>query len=152
MKPFRFTLEAVRTLRQQQEQKAMELYAAALLKHQQILARLDSIRQELDNGWRELAAKLAKGCAAAEAAQMHDYHRVLAKRRDETIVSLGAAERRVNAALQAMLAARRQREIVDKSCEHQKARHQREEFRAEQKFLDDLAGRRPAGAPFLNAN
>ena len=39
------------------------------------------------------------------------------------IAALGVAERRVNAALQAMLAARQQREIVDKSCEKQKARH-----------------------------
>ena len=31
MKPFHFTLEAVRTLRQRQEQDAMEQYAQALL-------------------------------------------------------------------------------------------------------------------------
>jgi flagellar export protein FliJ len=132
MKPFHFTLEAVRTLRQRQEQNAMEQYAQTLLTRQQTLDRLDAIQR----------GQLARGCTASQAAQTHDYHRALAKRRDEAIVALGLAERRVNAALQTMLTARQQREIVDKCCEKQKARHLREQFRAEQKLLDDLAGRR----------
>ena len=75
---------------------------------------------------------------------MHEYHRALEKRRDDFITALGVAERRVNVALQAMLVARREREIVDKFFDKQKARHQREQVKAEQKFLDDLAGRRSA--------
>jgi flagellar export protein FliJ len=146
MKPFHFTLEAVRTLRRRQEQNAMETYARTLLTRQQTLDRLDAIKRELNNGWQELRAQLAKGCTASQAAQAHDYHRSLAKRRDEAIMALGVAERRVNAALQSMLAARQQREIVDKSCEKQLAVHRREQFRAEQKLLDDLAGRRPLSA------
>jgi len=39
---------------------------------------------------------------------------------------------------------------VDKSCEKQKARHLREQFRAEQKLLDDLAGRRLPGQSSWN--
>lgn len=142
MKPFHFTLEAVRTLRQRQEQNAMEQYAQTLLTRQQTLDRLDAIQRELNEGWQELRGQLARGCTASQAAQAHDYHRALAKRRDEAIVALGLAERRVNAALQKMLTARQQREIVDKCCENQKAAHLREQFRAEQKLLDDLAGRR----------
>src|SRR5581483_1977478 len=41
-----------------------------------------------------------------------------------------------------MLAARREREIVDKFFEKQKSRHTREHLRLEQKMLDDLAARR----------
>ncbi|HZQ48493.1 MAG TPA: flagellar export protein FliJ [Verrucomicrobiae bacterium] len=146
MKPFHFTLEAVRTLRQRQEQNAMEQYAQALLARRQILDRLNAVEQDLNAGWQELRGQLAKGCPASQAAQAHDYHRALGKRRDEAIAALGIAERRVNAALQAMLTARQQREIVDKSCEKQKARHLREQFQAEQKLLDDLAGRRTASS------
>jgi flagellar protein FliJ len=142
MKPFHFTLEAVRTLRQRQEQTAMEQYAQALLARQQTIDRLDAIQRELNAGWQELRSQLAKGCPASKAAQMQDYHRSLGKRRDEANLALGVAERRVNAALQTMLNARQQREIVDKSCEKQKARYVREQFRVEQKLLDDLAGRR----------
>jgi flagellar export protein FliJ len=142
MKPFHFTLEAVRTIRQRQEQVALEQYAQALLNRQLAAERLNSIQAELDECWRELRGHMVKGCSASTVTQSHDYHRVVTRRRDEAISSLGVAERRVNAAMQMMLAARQQREIVDKSCEKQKAHYQREQFRAEQKLMDDLAGRR----------
>ena len=142
MKSFHFTLEAVLTLRQRQEQKALELYAQALLARQQALERLEAAQHRLNTAFEELRAQLAAGCTASAAAQAHEYQRSLAKRRDECTLALGAAERRVNAALQGMLAARQQREIVDKCFEKQKSRHGRETARAEQKLLDDLAGRR----------
>jgi len=142
MKAFHFTLEAVRTLRQRQEQTCMEQYAQALLARQQATERLAAVQHELTVGWDELRVKLSAGCAASEAAQAHDYHRALGRRRDECQAQLGTAERRVNAALQAMLAARQQREIVDKYFDKQKVRHQRDVARDEQKMLDELAGRR----------
>jgi flagellar export protein FliJ len=142
MKGFHFTLEAVRTLRQRQEQKALEQYAKSLLARQQALDKLDAVQRELNAGFAELRAQMAKGCAATEIAQAQEYHRQLARRRDECTMALGAAERRVNAAMQAMLTARQQREIVDKFFDKQKAGHEREQLRNEQKMLDDLAGRR----------
>jgi flagellar export protein FliJ len=154
MKQFHFTLESVRTLRQRQEQDAMDQYARTLLARRQAVDRLEAVQQKLKAGWQELRQLLARGCEASNAARMHEYHRSLEKRRDDLITALGVAERRVNVALQAMLTARREREIVDKFFDKQKARHQREQVRVEQKFLDDLAGRRlasilawnPAGA------
>ncbi|HEX3988053.1 MAG TPA: flagellar export protein FliJ [Verrucomicrobiae bacterium] len=142
MKPFHFTLEAVRTIRQRHEQVAMEQYAQALLNRQLAAERLNSIQGELDACWKELRGHMVKGCSASTVSQAHDYHRVVTRRRDEGIAALGVAERRVNAAMQTMLAARQQREIVDKSFEKQKAHFHREQFRTEQKLMDDLAGRR----------
>jgi flagellar export protein FliJ len=144
MKPFHFTLESVRVVRQRHEQDAMDQYARTLLSRHQAVERLEAVQQLLKAGWQELRQLLAHGCAAASAARMQDYHRSLEKRRDECVAALGVAERRVNAAFQAMMAARREREIVDKCFTKQKARHQREQVRVEQKFLDDLAGRRSA--------
>ena len=144
MKPFHFTLESVRIVRQRHEQDAMDQYARTLLSRQQAVEKLEAVQQLLRAGWQELRQLLARGCQAASAAKMQEYHRSLEKRRDECLIALGVAERRVNAAFQAMLAARRQREIVDKFYTKQKARHQREQVRLEQKFLDDLAGRRTA--------
>jgi flagellar export protein FliJ len=152
MKPFHFTLEAVRTLRQRQEQNAMEQYARALLTRRQAVEKLDGIQRELNDGWKDLRGQLAKGCAASQAAQAHEYHRSVVKRREDAITALGLAERRVNAALQAMLTARQQRKIVDKSCEKQKAQYLREQFRAEQKLLDDLGSRRPQSSLCWAAN
>jgi flagellar export protein FliJ len=144
MKPFHFTLESVRIVRQRHEQDAMDLYARTLLMRQQAVERLEAVQQLLRAGWQELRQLMARGCQAASAARMHEYHRSLEKRRDECVAALGVAERRVNAAFQAMIAARREREVVDKCFDKQKARHQREQVRVEQKFLDDLAGRRTA--------
>ncbi|HZM01859.1 MAG TPA: flagellar export protein FliJ [Candidatus Saccharimonadales bacterium] len=142
MKTFHFTLEAVRTLRQRQEQNAMEQYAQSLLARQQAMDRLAAVEHELSLCWEELRGHLAKGCVASKAAQAHDYQRSLARSRDELAAALGAAERRVNAALQCMLIARQQREIVDKCSDKQKALHQHGVARGEQKFMDDLGGRR----------
>ena len=142
MKSFHFTLEAVRTLRQRQEQDAMEQYGQALLARQQTLDRLDAVQQRLDAGWQDLRGQLTRGCSASQAAQAQDYHQSLETRRNECTRALEIAERRVNASLQVMLAARQQREIVGKCFEKQKARHQHAQMREEQKLLDDLAGRR----------
>src|ERR1700759_225841 len=108
MKEFHFTLDAVLTLRQRQEQKAMEQYAQALLVRQQALERLALVEHQLDGGYQELRAQLAKGCEATLISQAQDYHRSLTKRRDDCAAAVGVAERRVNAALQAMLSTRQQ--------------------------------------------
>jgi flagellar export protein FliJ len=142
MKAFHFTLEAVGTLRRLQEQKAMEQYARCLALRRQAADGLEAVRRELSACWQEWRGRLAGGFAAAEAAKAHAYQRLLIQRRDECTLVLEAAERRAAEALQFMLLARQQREIVDKFFDKQKARHQRDEVRGEQKFLDDLAGRR----------
>lgn len=152
MKPFQFTLEALRTLRQRQEQKALEVYAQALLARQQAMDRLKSAQHELDvasQGFNEL---MEAGCTALEAARASDYQRVLVWCRDDCAKALSTAERRVNATLQTVLAARKQCEIVEKFFEKQKARHERGLALAEQKLLDDLASRRGASLFALNPN
>lgn len=150
MKTFQFTLEAVRIVRQRNKQAAMERYAHALLARRQAMDRLDAVQREINAGWQELRAMLAGSCPASRAAQAHVYHQSLEKRRNECAAELGLAERRVNLAFQAMLLARQQREIVDKCFEKQKARHQREQLREDQKFIDDLGGRR--GSSILSWN
>src|ERR1700722_1472155 len=120
MKSFRFTLEAVGTLRQRQEQKAMELYAQSLASRRQAIEGLEAVDGELNASWEEWRGQMANGCAAAEAAQAHAYQRLLAQRRTECAFALETAERRVNATLQSMLLARQQREIVDKCFDKQK--------------------------------
>lgn len=146
MKRFRFTLEAVRVLRQRQEQDALDLYAKALVARQQAADRLGAARERLHEGWRDLRELLNRGCDAAALVRMKDYHRTLEKRRDECILAIGVAERRVGAAFNALMLARQQTEIVETGFQRQKARHERERAYEEQKFLDDLAGRRTASA------
>jgi flagellar export protein FliJ len=142
MKAFRFTLEAVRTLRQRQEHEALEDYIRALVGRQQAWQAVETIDQLIGSDFAQMRQMLAGGCTAAQAAQAQNYHRSLEKKRDDGVTALGQAERRVNAASQAMLAARQQREMVDVYRQKQQAQHQRLEWREEQKIMDEFAVRR----------
>jgi flagellar export protein FliJ len=142
MKAFRFTLEAVRTLRQRQEHQALEDYIRALLARQQALHLLEAIDERIWRDFAQMRQLLAGGCTAAQAAQAENYHRSLEQQRDDGVAALGLAERRVNETSQAMLVARRQREMVDVYREKQHALHQRLEWREEQKIMDEFAIRR----------
>jgi flagellar export protein FliJ len=147
MKAFRFTLEAVQVLRHRQEQQAMERYVHALLARQQVLDRLETARERIRLNQQEMNRLLAASCAAARLAQAHLYELALEKQQAEQVLALAKAERRVQAAFQAMLTARQRRKIVETFRAKQHARHQRAEWREEQKLLDDLASRR--GRPIL---
>jgi flagellar export protein FliJ len=142
MKSFHFSLEAVRTLRQRQENDALEQYARSLLVRQQALDALEAARERIQAHWAEMRRRLSRRCAAAQASQLQDHHLVLERRQQECVAALRAAERGVNAASQIMLLARQQREIVDGYREKQWTRHQRLEAREEQKASDEFGSRR----------
>src|ERR1700761_6058518 len=142
MKAFHFTLEAVRVLRQRQENDALEKYARALAVRQQALDALEAARESLQAHWAEMRRQLARHCSAVQASQLHQRQSVLEQRQQECVAALRAAERGVNGASQGMLLARQRREIVDTFRDKQLARHQRLAARAEQTALDELAIRR----------
>ncbi len=142
MKAFHFSLEAVQTVRQRQEQQAMEQYVRALLARQQALDQLDLIRDRILQNHQELNRLLSAGCTAAVVTQAHHFERALQKQQADRLASLALVERRVNAAFQAMILARQKRKTVESFRKRQLARHQRAENREEQKMLDDLASRR----------
>jgi flagellar export protein FliJ len=142
MKAFRFTLEAVRTVRQRRENEALEEYSKSLAARQQVLDAVAIVEEQIARDFEHMRKLLTEGCSASAASQSQTFHLSLEKKRDELLAALGAAERRVNAASRLMLAARQQREIVDIFRDKQVATYQREELREEQKALDEFAGRR----------
>lgn len=144
MKPFRFTLEAVATTRRRREQAALEQYAQALLARQRALSRLESSQRELEATWTELRRRLETGSAAAKVAQLRGLSRALEEEREANEHAHAETDRKVNQALQQMLAARREREAVDKFRARQFLAHDRDIQRETQKFLDELATQRPA--------
>jgi flagellar export protein FliJ len=144
MKIFRFTLQALLTLRQRQERFAMERYAHALLEREQAATKVARADHALAEAWMDLRGRIGSGCSAAAMAQALDYRRELESHQAAAVAALGVAERNVNLALQRMLDARRQREVVETCRERQQERHSREELREEMKFNDELAVRRAA--------
>ena len=125
----------------------METYVHALLARQQVLDRLENVRDQIRRNQQEMNRLLVSACAASPLAQVSQYERALEEQQAQQVVALALAERRVQNTFQAMLTARQRRKIVENLRDKQQARHQRAEWREEQKLLDDLASRR--GRPIL---
>jgi flagellar export protein FliJ len=142
MKPFKSTLQAIRTLRVRQEREAMEAYAHALLDRVRSGEKLQSADRALAAGQWEWQQRVSCGCPAAELVHHQLHCRELAARRSRCLALAKESESRADVALQSMMLARQEREIVDKFSERQRAIYDRELNRAEQKFLDELACRR----------
>lgn len=144
MKRFRFTLQALLTLRQREEHVAMEAYAASLQRVRAEKVRLRSAEDELSQAGEALRRYLAQGAPAAEHAQRQTQYRLLDARRLGAVHAVRQAEMASGQALDGMLHARRQREIVEDCEVKQHQRYQREVAQAETKWLDELASRRVA--------
>lgn len=146
MKPFKFSLEAVATTRRRIEQAALETYAQALLARQNALNHLESAQHDLEHSWSRLRQTLESGCSASAASRLRQESQVLEEDRKSREEILAQAERGVSQALQQMLAARQQREAVEKARTKQRASYDRDVQRDTQKFLDELATQRAAPA------
>ncbi|PAW81454.1 MAG: flagellar export protein FliJ [Pedosphaera sp. Tous-C6FEB] len=144
MKAFKFTLEAVRTLRTRQEKNALEQYGKAVQVREQAVAFLWQVREELEKIFKERMS-LSEGAPASALAHLEKWTGEVAARERECINNVQLASLRVETTWQALLGARQEREIVEKYLERQRERYDRSLDREEQKALDELAGRR--GAP-----
>jgi flagellar export protein FliJ len=141
MKPFRFSLQALLTLRRRAEQVALEKYASALLVRRQALEQCDQLHQEQSQWWARWRHELDRGCSGSTIELWHSSNEQLAERQRAAESALAQAELGMNQALQGVLLSRRDREAVEKHLQRQRAHYLREVGRDEQKQLDDLAHR-----------
>jgi flagellar protein FliJ len=146
MKPFRFSLEAVATTRRRAEQAALETYAQALLARQNAFTQLEAVQRELDAAWLRLRQTLESGCSASAATRLRQHSAGLEEERQQREELLTQAQRQVGQTLQQMLAARQQREAVEKFRGRQRLSYDRDVQRDTQKFLDELATQRATPA------
>lgn len=150
MKAFRFTLQAILTLRQRQEQVCLEQYGQAVQAREQALARLEAVQAELESAWAHRRALQTAGAPLARLIQADDWCQTVDARRTACAAALREAQSQVAAAWSRFLAARRQREGVEKYRARQKRRYDLDCQREEQRILDDLNTSRFAGeAPSL---
>jgi flagellar export protein FliJ len=141
MKRFVFKLQAVLTLRQRTEHVALEKYCRAILQRQSVALKLTGAEMELSEARRQWLNALADGMAAASAAQMQAFCRLLEERKQQCEESLHLAEVELNRAGQRMLHARQQREAVEMLLTRQRERYDRRQRDAERRMSDDLAAR-----------
>jgi flagellar export protein FliJ len=139
MKPFRFSLESLRTLRKQKERVAQQHYARALAAGDAAAAQLADANRELAAAWEMLVTELGDGAAAAHILGRRAWCTALETRRNERQAALEAARRAAETAFRELLVAARDREALDRFCEKSRRAHARGAQREEQKNFDELA-------------
>jgi flagellar export protein FliJ len=142
MKPFRFTLEALRIIRERQESEAMEKYGRALMELKRRREALEQAASEVVWMQEEIKRRLEEGSMVAHIMHQQLSLVHLEQVRKEAGEAVDAAGKEVKEALQAMLKARRNREIVDKFQARQRAVYDRALTLEEQKLMDELASHR----------
>jgi len=139
MKPFRFSLEPIRALKQQAEQSARERYAATLRACEEAAAAVQKASVELTEGWTGLCQRLAAGVSGVDLLRARAWCNVLELRVKERAAVLEKARFAVDAMWKELMIATNEREGMDRLYKRRRAFYQREVQVAEQKALDELA-------------
>ena len=139
MKPFKFSLQAVRRLRQHKEESVRQRYAGTLRACEAAAARMQSASTELTGCWATLCEKLGAGVNGDELLKARAWCNVLELRVKERGVALEQARHAVDAVWQELMSATRDREVLDRLHDQRKHDYDRDTYRVEQKNLDDLA-------------
>ena len=139
MKPFRFKLQALLTLRQRADRRPWS-YTPAVYLSFELPGKLSTLSAAL-----KMSGATSGGVRSAKRAPLGNWSR---RRRADAVWARGCAglkrrgaEAASREALRHMLLARRDREAVEKHQQRQRQQFAREVSRAEQKELDELAQR-----------
>lgn len=141
MKRFHFALHAVLTLRQQQEQVALQAFAQALRQCEAVARARQAVTDELRAGWHLLETEVACGAQATRLGQIHAYCRDRLGRQRGLDKELAAARAVARREQDALLRATQNREALERYETRQRRIYDYEVAREEQKLLDDLAAR-----------
>jgi len=144
MKPFRFSLQSIRVLREQREREAQQRFAAAMRVCEAAALQLQMASDELASGWTALCDELAVGVTATQLLRTRAWCSVLELRQKECNAALARARRLMDDAWRAMTLCTRDRETLDRYHDKRRRAHEREANREEQKHLDELGIRRAA--------
>jgi flagellar export protein FliJ len=150
MKPFRFSLQSIRILRQQKERVAQKRYVEALRASDEAASLLDAGTQQLAAAWTSLCEEVAEGATIAKLHQTRSWCSELEKRCDQLIGGFKAAEKVAQEAWRQMTLASREREALDRLREKIRRGFDRDVQREEQKQLDEMGLRTNPSTPGLH--
>ena len=137
MKKFKFSLEAVRLLKNKIEEEAAQKHARALVQVGKAKAELAETEKEL-NAAALMQFSTGKKTPAQELMQLNQYMTALEKLRRERLERCLHAEKDATLARAALQKAAREREILDRVHEHQHGAHKFHMARQEQKWMDEI--------------
>lgn len=141
MKRFRFTLQAVRELREAEEQSAQQAFAAAVRACDEAAQRVATLERELQSVWNGIRHSSTQGIRSDELRDAHGWCLVLEARQKTLATEWEACQRQVEATQSALQRATCRREALDRIFRKRRAEHAREIQAEEQKFLDEIATR-----------
>jgi flagellar FliJ protein len=143
MKAFRFSLQAILTLREEREQEAQRHYARKLRAAEVINTALEAVVQQLLLLGTEQNSRLQNGMPASDLERLGNYRILLDERRARLNQDLALARQAADQAQAALLKATQDRQALE---DYRKKLHRTYDYalaRDEQKLLDDLASRGP---------
>jgi flagellar export protein FliJ len=143
MKKFRFSMEAVRFLKNKIEEEAAQKHAKALVSVGKARSELSETEKELNAA--ALMQFSTKKVSAQELLQLNQYVAALEKLRRERLERCLLAEKEATLARAALEKAAREREILDRVHDHQRKTHRFHLARQEQKWMDELAQKMKRG-------
>lgn len=144
MKKFKFSLQAVRLLKNKIEEDAAQKHARALVQVGRAKSELAETEREL-NAAALMQFSTGKKTPAQELLQLNQYITALEKLRRERLERCLHAEKDVTLARAALEKAAREREILDRVHEHQHSSHKFHVARQEQKWMDEIAQKMKRG-------
>ncbi|HAV62132.1 MAG TPA: hypothetical protein DCY13_07180 [Verrucomicrobiales bacterium] len=150
MRPFHFSLNAVRTLRRRQEQLALEAFARSVQARQAALDRRLSADQVLAAARSQLAEVQFNGAPVFRINQLRGHCQAMEEQVARCVTALNEAQSLANSAWEDLQDARRQLELVDKFYERRREEYDRQLRDEEQKQLDEMAGRRGLMQPVMS--
>jgi flagellar export protein FliJ len=151
MKPFRFSLQSVRVIRERKEQVAQEHYAVASRDHELAAQQLRQANTELAASWEALCQQVSLGAAASDLRRARAWCAALETRQRERATELQKARYTLDTASRELMAATRERQAMDRLHDKQRAAYQLEAQREEQKVLDEMGLRSKFGGELLRA-
>lgn len=148
MKRFRFSLEALLTLRRGQHERAMEAVGLASQRHHASVARWqaqhDALQQHL-----EFRRSLSQS-TGSEQLRLLEWQSVLKGRVEARAQEVQVAERILHEEELKLIAARQQLEIIEKVRHRRLAQHRDAGLKEEQKLLDEMGRRLPMARGLLS--
>ncbi len=139
MKPFRFPLQAVLTVRANQENKALEAFVRAQADFEKIAARHREIQREIEAVLHSRRDVLSKTVTSDEVQRMQQGLRLLQEVLRRCQSEMERAQTILEEKSRTLLQARQKREVVEKLQEKQLAGHVAKAAKVEQKMVDDFA-------------
>ncbi len=138
-RPFTFRLERVRSLRERAEDQAREELAKGLAHRHDGLALLQAADRAAAGALDATRGTRLAGATGADLGAAHAWADRARRSRDAAALDLDRRDAEVDARRTALVAAAREREVLDRLERRARARHDAERARAEQGTLDEIA-------------